>query len=89
MRIGRAAAARPRPGRAAGERAARAAREAGRSGAVGGEPLRSGRTVSSATLDAPNRFRLKLANPLGVGKALAQRYSTIAAERLTLMLRTT
>jgi hypothetical protein len=39
----------------------------------------------SATLDAPNRFRLKLANPLGVGQALAQRYSTIAAERLTLI----
>jgi small GTP-binding protein len=37
------------------------------------------------TLDAPNRFRLKLANPLGVGQALAQRYSTIAAERLTLI----
>jgi hypothetical protein len=39
----------------------------------------------SDTLDAPNRFRLKLANPLGVGQALAQRYSTIAAERLTLI----
>src|SRR6185436_12109866 len=37
------------------------------------------------TLDAPNRFRLKLANPLGVGQALAQRYNTIAAERLTLI----
>jgi small GTP-binding protein len=39
----------------------------------------------STTLDAPNRFRLKLANPLGVGLALAQRYGTIAAERLTLI----
>jgi small GTP-binding protein len=39
----------------------------------------------SATLDAPNRFRLKLANPLGVGQALAHRYSAIAAERLTLI----
>jgi small GTP-binding protein len=37
------------------------------------------------TLDAAHRFRLKLANPLGVGQALAQRYSTIAAERLTLI----
>jgi small GTP-binding protein len=37
------------------------------------------------TLDAENRFRLKLANPLGVGHALANRYATIAAERLTLM----
>jgi len=37
------------------------------------------------TLDAAERFRLKLANPLGVGQALAQRYSTIAAERLTLI----
>jgi hypothetical protein len=33
------------------------------------------------TLDAPNRFRLKLANPLGVGQSLAQRYAGIAAER--------
>src|SRR3954468_5630496 len=39
----------------------------------------------SATLDAPNRFRLKLSNPLGVGQVLAQRYATIAAERLTLI----
>ena len=37
------------------------------------------------TLDAPRRFRLKLANPLGVGQALAARYAAIAAERLTLM----
>jgi small GTP-binding protein len=37
------------------------------------------------TLDAPSRFRLKLANPLGVGQALANRYATIAGERLTLM----
>jgi len=39
----------------------------------------------SGTLDAAQRFRLKLANPLGVGHALAQRYATIAAERLTLI----
>lgn len=37
------------------------------------------------TLDARNRFRLKLANPLGVGLALATRFLTIAAERLTVM----
>jgi small GTP-binding protein len=37
------------------------------------------------TLDAPSRFRLKLANPLGIGAALARRYSTIAAERVTLI----
>ena len=37
------------------------------------------------TLDAPNRFRLKLGNPLGVGRTLAERYRTIAAERLTLI----
>ena len=37
------------------------------------------------TLDARGRFRLKLANPLGVGQALANRYTTIASERLTLM----
>jgi small GTP-binding protein len=38
-----------------------------------------------ATLDTTNRFKLKLANPLGVGQALAGRYATIADERLTLM----
>lgn len=37
------------------------------------------------TLDAPNRFRLKLANPVGVGQALAKRYATIAGERLALV----
>jgi small GTP-binding protein len=37
------------------------------------------------TLDAKSRFRLKLANPLGVGQALEKRYRTIAAERLALM----
>ena len=36
-------------------------------------------------LDAPARFRLKLANPLGVGQALAARYATIAGQRLELM----
>jgi small GTP-binding protein len=39
----------------------------------------------STTLDAPHRFRLKLANPLGVGRSLAQRYASIAGERLTLI----
>ena len=37
------------------------------------------------TLDARNRFRLKLANPLGVGLALANRFATIAGERLVVM----
>jgi small GTP-binding protein len=37
------------------------------------------------TLDARNRFRLKLANPLGVGLALANRFVTIADERLMVM----
>jgi small GTP-binding protein len=37
------------------------------------------------TLDAPNRFRLKLANPIGVGVALATRFATIAGERLLLI----
>ena len=36
-------------------------------------------------LDEGSRFRLKLANPLGVGQALAQRYATIADERLVLL----
>jgi small GTP-binding protein len=37
------------------------------------------------TLKESSRFRLKLANPLGVGHALARRYATIADERLTLL----
>lgn len=37
------------------------------------------------TLDAGERFRLKLANPIGVGEALARRYEVIADERLTLL----
>jgi small GTP-binding protein len=37
------------------------------------------------TLDEGSRFRLKLANPLGVGQALAHRYATIADERLVLL----
>jgi small GTP-binding protein len=37
------------------------------------------------TLDARSRFCLKLANPLGVGQALASRYATISSQRLMLM----
>src|SRR5690606_7429304 len=37
------------------------------------------------TLDEGSRFRLKLANPLGVGQSLAHRYVTIAEERLALL----
>jgi small GTP-binding protein len=37
------------------------------------------------SLDAPGRFRLKLANPLGVGLALTNRYAAVASERLDLM----
>jgi small GTP-binding protein len=37
------------------------------------------------TLDERSRFQLKLANPIGVGQALAQRYATIAEERLVLL----
>jgi small GTP-binding protein len=37
------------------------------------------------TLDDETRFRLKLANPLGVAEALAGRYATIASERLDLL----
>ena len=36
-------------------------------------------------LDERSRFRLKLANPVGVGQALAHRYATIADERLVLL----
>jgi small GTP-binding protein len=37
------------------------------------------------TLDEDSRFRLKLANPLGVGQSLAQRYAALAEERLSLL----
>ena len=37
------------------------------------------------TLEPQSRFRLKLANPLGVGQALTSRYTAIATERLTLI----
>lgn len=39
----------------------------------------------TTTLDQRGRFQLKLANPLGVGHALAARYATMAEERLTLL----
>jgi small GTP-binding protein len=42
-------------------------------------------TFIADTLHESSRFRLKLANPLGVGQALAHRYATIANERLTLL----
>jgi small GTP-binding protein len=42
-------------------------------------------TFVADTLHESSRFRLKLANPLGVGQALAHRYATIADERLTLL----
>jgi GTP-binding protein EngB required for normal cell division len=37
------------------------------------------------TLDDEERFRLKLANPLGVGDALATRYEALAADRLAVL----
>ncbi len=37
------------------------------------------------TLDVGRRFALKLANPLGVGEALARRYEAAATERLALL----
>jgi small GTP-binding protein len=37
------------------------------------------------TLDEGSRFRLKLANPLGVGDALARRYAELASGRLALL----
>lgn len=37
------------------------------------------------TLDDAERFRLKLANPIGVGDALARRSATLAAERMSLL----
>jgi small GTP-binding protein len=38
-----------------------------------------------STLDERSRFALKLANPIGVGQALAHRYAAIADERLALL----
>jgi small GTP-binding protein len=37
------------------------------------------------TLDERGRFRLKLANPIGVGQALSQRYAGLAEDRLGLL----
>jgi GTP-binding protein EngB required for normal cell division len=37
------------------------------------------------TLDDGSRFRLKLANPLGVGDALARRYTSVAEQRVALL----
>ena len=37
------------------------------------------------TLDDGERFRLKLANPVGVGSALAARYQAVAADRLAVL----
>jgi GTP-binding protein EngB required for normal cell division len=37
------------------------------------------------TLDDGSRFRLKLANPLGVGDALARRYNSVAEQRVALL----
>jgi signal recognition particle receptor subunit beta len=37
------------------------------------------------TLDESGRFQLKLANPLGVGDALARRYASVADERVSLL----
>ena len=37
------------------------------------------------TLDESGRFQLKLANPLGVGDALARRYASVADERAALL----
>ena len=39
----------------------------------------------AATLEEGSRFRLKLANPLGVGQSLARKYAEIAGERLALL----
>jgi len=37
------------------------------------------------TLDETSRFRLKLANPIGVGDALSRRYEALAEQRLALL----
>jgi small GTP-binding protein len=50
--------------------------------ASGFEPLER---FIHATLDEEGRFRLKLANPIGVGQTLAHRYATLADERLSLL----
>jgi hypothetical protein len=50
--------------------------------ASGFEPLER---FIQETLDEQGRFRLKLANPIGVGQALSHRYAAMADERLTLL----
>jgi small GTP-binding protein len=59
--------------------------------AKGGQPARWAASRFEAieqylreTLDAKSRFRLKLANPLGVGQTLAARYATLATDQLEL-----
>ena len=42
-------------------------------------------TFMLETLDNAERFRLKLASPLGVGSSLAARYETFAADRLSVL----
>ncbi len=42
-------------------------------------------TFLHETLDDDERFRLKLASPLGVGSSLAARYETFAADRLAVL----
>ena len=42
-------------------------------------------TFLHETLDNDERFRLKLASPLGVGSSLAARYETFAADRLAVL----
>ena len=81
----RAAAAGHRPRRVSGERAPRAARQGGRDSLWAASRFEALERYLRETLDHESRFRLKLANPLGVGHALAGRYATIAAERLALL----
>ena len=53
---------------------------------MGGQPVRGARALHPRRRSTSgSRFRLKLANPLGVGQALAHRYATIADERLALL----
>jgi len=66
---------------------ARRAREAREAGAGGGDDggFSALETYITETLDEAGRVSLKLANPLGVGSRLVERYLTMAEERLTLL----
>ena len=72
-------------GDSSGERAPGASRKAARPRHGRRAASRRSRRISARFSTKPAVSGSKLANPLGVGEALAHRYATIAEERLTLL----